>query len=58
MRPFEWYNINVYHGKVGENGVLVEIHKKIVNTRHQCEKNKPTLARLGGGGCTVKPAGS
>ena len=28
MRPFEWYNLNVYHVmEVGENRVLVEIHK-------------------------------
>ena len=28
------------------------------NTRHLYEKNKPTLGSSGGGGCTVRSAGS
>ena len=28
------------------------------DTRHPCKKNEPTLDYSGGGGCTVRPAGS
>ena len=32
--------------------------KNFGGTRHPCEKNEPTLDQSGGGGCTVRPAGS
>ena len=32
--------------------------KNFGGTRHPCEKNEPTLDHSGGGGCTVRPAGS
>ena len=32
--------------------------KKFGGTRHPCGKNEPTLDHSGGGGCTVRPAGS
>ena len=32
--------------------------KKFGDTRHPYEKNEPTLDYSGGGGCTVRPAGS
>ena len=41
---------------------LLKIHfffgKNFGDTRHPYEKNEPTLDHSGGGGCTVKPAGS
>ena len=32
--------------------------KNFGGTRHPCEKNKAASIILGGGGCTVRPAGS
>ena len=32
--------------------------KNFGDTRHPYEKNEPTLDHFGGGGCTVRPAGS
>ena len=32
--------------------------KKFGDTRHPYEKNEPNLDHSGGGGCTVRPAGS
>ena len=32
--------------------------KNVGDTRHRCQKNEPNLDHSGGGGCTVRPAGS
>ena len=34
------------------------LRKNFGDTRHPYEKNEPTLDHSGGGGCTVRPAGS